>query len=284
MNRRGIAPLIIVVIIVVVAVVAGVGIYVVTRGGGGPGGLSLYSGSQSWEIPSSILGSVNIPSGIDYAGYTVSGASVQDVLNWYKGQMTGWTLENEVPITSSGGMEIGGLIYRNGNNGAGIVVMSGTGLSGTCYILATGPWSTLSGGGEVAGGGGGGGITGATSLQFNISEIYGGVTTITGTFMAKDIGTSNLKIRFEGTLSGQSMTLVANGAQQTVWVENGGVWTDLSENFSAYENTWGTVPQTVKTDLSGWTSGTYTSPDGTVTISNIQVNPTLDDSLFVHVS
>jgi len=34
--------------------------------------------------------------------------------------------------------------------------------------------------------------------------------------------------------------------------------------------------------LSGWTGGTWTSPDGTVTISNIQVNPSLADSLFQH--
>jgi len=275
MNQKGIAPLIIVVIIVVVAVAAGVGIYVATRGGGVPGGLSLYPGSQSWEIPSSILGSMNIPSGMEVAGYTVSGASVQDVLNWYKGQMTGWTLENEIPVTLPGGVEISALIYRNGNDGAGIVVMSGTGLSGTCYILATGPWSTLSGGG--GGGGGGGGITGATSLQCTVSA-----SGTTGTFMVKDIGTSNMKIRFEETGAGQSMTLIINGELQQAWGENNGVWIDMSSAFSPAWDQWSQTVQTVENDLSGWTSGTWTSPDNTVTISNIQVNPSLADSLFEH--
>jgi len=153
MDRRGIAPLIIVVIIVVVAVVAGIGIYVATRGGGAgggggvPGGLSLYPESQSWEIPSNIR--ENMPSGvgINYAGYTVSRASVQDVLNWYKGQMTGWTLEVEnMPVTLPGGAEMRALIYRKDNDAAVIVAGSGTGLPSTCYILLTAPWSMFESG------------------------------------------------------------------------------------------------------------------------------------------
>ena len=58
--------------------------------------------------------------------------------------MTGWTLESE-PVMSMGGVEIGGLIYMKGDDGAGIIAMSGMGLPGTCYILATGPWSAFGG-------------------------------------------------------------------------------------------------------------------------------------------
>ena len=164
MKNRGIGVVDILAIVVVIVAVAGAGMIISAvprggenaggggsggagsgEGGGGLGGLPVYPGSRSWEIPSDIKSILNIPAGVKVAGYSVSGASVQDVLNWYKGQMTGWTLENEVPVTSDGGMEIGALVYRNGDNGAGIVVMSGMGLPGTCYGLGTGPWSAFAG-------------------------------------------------------------------------------------------------------------------------------------------
>ena len=152
--EEGISTAAIVAIVVTVVVVAvAVPVVILLKGGGGPSGLSLYPGSQSWEIPSDIR--ENIPAGVEVAGYTVSGVSAQDILNWYKCQMTGWTLK-------MGGVETGILIYRNGNDGAAIVAMSGTGLPGTCYILATAPWSTFV---EMFGGGtttttttGGGGL------------------------------------------------------------------------------------------------------------------------------
>jgi len=138
MGERGVSSIIVVIVVVIAIAAAALGgYYLGTRRGVGPGSLSKYSGSQGWNIPSTYR--ENIPAGnVNFAGYTVSGVSVQDLLDWYKGQMTSWTLEDEVTNTSIGGITIGALIYVKGNDSAGIIVMSGAGLPNTCYILATG--------------------------------------------------------------------------------------------------------------------------------------------------
>jgi hypothetical protein len=142
LEEKGVSSIIIVIAVVIAIAAAALGgYYLGTRRGGGLGDLPKYSGSQSWNIPSAY--STGIPENVNFAGYTVSGTSVQDLLNWYKDQMKGWTLENELPVTSESGMETGALIYRNGNDGAFIAVISGTGLSGTCYILGIASWSVF---------------------------------------------------------------------------------------------------------------------------------------------
>jgi hypothetical protein len=118
-----------------------------------------------------------------------------------------------------------------------------------------------------------------TSLQFDVSSTAGGVSA-TYTLMAKNIGTSNLMMRIDGTFSGQAIIYIINGAQQKAWMYVSNTWMDLSASFSSYWGTWSQTFQGYQTDLSGWTGGTWTSPDGTVTISNIHINPSLADSLF----
>ncbi len=172
MKQKGVATAAIAVIVIVIVAVAGVGVYLVTKGeekggggGGGEGGgeevggLPLYAGSENWEIPAEIQAGFhleNLPAGIEIAGYCVEGASVQEVLNWYKGQMTDWTLENEQPVTEvpEAGITMGSLFYHKGTEGAAILAISGTGLTGTCYILAAGLWSAFEEGGGAGGGGG----------------------------------------------------------------------------------------------------------------------------------
>jgi hypothetical protein len=61
---------------------------------------------------------------------------------------------------------------------------------------------------------------------------------------------------------------------------SGGQWIDLSSTYSTQWDQWSQSFAGYKESLSGWTGGTYTSPDGTVTISDIQVNPDLSNSLF----
>jgi hypothetical protein len=128
------------------------------------------------------------------------------------------------------------------------------------------------------GGGGGGGNTGsATSLQCDVTDTSSGYTL---TLKAKDIGSSNMKMRIDMTAP-TAMSIIVNGTQQTAWMQYGGTWTDLSSTFSTYWDTWNSSFTGYQTDLAGWTgSGSITV--GTVTFSNIQVNPSLDDSLFTH--
>ena len=67
------------------------------NGNGGESDIPKYPGSQNWEIPAEMLAEMGVPEGAEVGGYSVEGASVQEVLNWYKNQMTEWTLEMEKP-------------------------------------------------------------------------------------------------------------------------------------------------------------------------------------------
>lgn len=145
-----------------------------------------------------------------------------------------------------------------------VVIVVAAGVSVGAYVVVKG------------GGGGGGGIGSATSSSFDVTIAGTG----TYTFQAKDIGSNNLKVRVTGSAAGTDFIYIVNGATQTAWRDFGGTWTQ--EDFSTVWSTWETAFSGYQTELDSWMGGTYTSPDGTVTISNIQVNPSLDDSLFTH--
>jgi hypothetical protein len=124
--------------------------------------------------------------------------------------------------------------------------------------------------------GGGGGIAGVESLQFDVATAGGDAFTIA----AKNIGASDQMIRVDGTVGGQDMIIVLNGAEREAWVCVAGTWTDLSSSFSIMWDQWNKALQDYQACLSGWTGGTWQSSDGTITISNIQVNPSLSESMF----
>jgi len=153
------------------------------------------------------------------------------------------------------------------------------------------------------GGGGlgpGNGIASATSLSFNADFTLptsptadGSVGALSmfalGTNKLKDIGSVNMKIRCEGTVQGQTVIFIVNGEQRKAWVYRDGQWLDLSENYS-WDEIWDVscgengLITGYQIALSGWTGGeyTYTDPTGTsIRFYDIELNPTLDDSLFV---
>jgi FlaG/FlaF family flagellin (archaellin) len=125
-------------------------------------------------------------------------------------------------------------------------------------------------------------IEGATSLQFSV-DVTSGSTSYTNTYMAKNIGTSNMMIRIEMT-DGYNATDIVNAAQQKVWEYANGEWTDLSDAFADQWGSWSSTWSGYKNSLMNWTGTgewTYTNPDGSsVRIYDISVNPTLADSLF----
>jgi len=131
----------------------------------------------------------------------------------------------------------------------------------------------------------GGGAGEFSSLQCDFESTYGG-TSSSGTLYIKDIGTPNMKVRAETTTMGQNVIMIINGETQEAWMYSMGTWTDISSMFSSYWDQYQSQAQTYTTQLSGWTGGDYTYTDptsgATVTLSNIQINPSLDDSLFMH--
>ena len=135
------------------------------------------------------------------------------------------------------------------------------------------------------------GIATATSYQFNETGTASNGTVLDTLFYAsKNIGTSNVDLlEVITTPSSGYLEYIINGAQQKAWVYQNGQWTDLSSEFS-------TILPTVQSAAGIYTnmleayggsgSYTYTIPSGqpnagdTATFTNIQINPSLPDSLF----
>jgi hypothetical protein len=127
-------------------------------------------------------------------------------------------------------------------------------------------------------------VAGASSLQFSV-DITGGASAGTYTFMAKNIGTSDMMIRVEASDDYELIDIV-NGAQQKAWESVNGEWTDYSATYADQFNVWDSTLTAYKSSLASWTGAseyTYTDSDGnSVRIYNISLNPTLADSLFEH--
>ena len=124
------------------------------------------------------------------------------------------------------------------------------------------------------------GVADATSIQFTV-EITGGDSAGTYDYYAKNIGTTDMMIRVE--IPDYDFVYIVNGAEQKAWQNQGSGWEDLSSDFQTQWDIWEPTYQAYVDQLASWTSGdyTYTASDGaSVTIANIIVNPTLEDSLF----
>jgi len=125
------------------------------------------------------------------------------------------------------------------------------------------------------------GIEGASSLEFTI-EITGGDAAGTYNYKAKNLGTDDIMIRIDIPMEGMQLGYIVNGVQDKAWANEGSGWV-LSDSFSDQLDLWKATWDGYTTNLATWTSGdwTYTDTDGsTVTITDITVNPTLEDSLF----
>jgi len=197
MEQKGIGAVIAIVIVIIVAAAAA-GAYILTKGdegaapgeGGGEGeeagGLPLYSGSTSWEIPAELAENLLVfGEGVETAAYSVENVSVQDLVDWYKDQMTDWTLENETVGTPPGAppeVVMGMLMFSKDSEGAIIRVFSGLSEANpswpedTCYILHTGSASEFEQGGE--GGENEGGTGGETGDNVGVENLplYSGST------------------------------------------------------------------------------------------------------------
>jgi len=148
-------------------------------------------------------------------------------------------------------------------------------------------WALTNTGGDNGGNGGNGGedvytAQNATSLQFTVSATEG--TSIgTTIYSAKNIGTDDMMVRVEIQAEGMSIIYIVNGAQDKAWANEGSGWTDLSDTFSDQWDLWAPTFTAYKGSFEGWESGewTFDDTDGfTVTVSDIAINPTLEDSLF----
>jgi uncharacterized protein (UPF0333 family) len=151
--------------------------------------------------------------------------------------------------------------------------------------VGVGVYLAMSNTGENGGNGGGEtpDVEGATSLQFSVAITAEGESIGTYTYMAKNIGTSDMMIRVEMS-NGYELVDIVNGAEQKAWEYMAGEWTDLSDTFSDQWDAWDSTWQGYKNSLADWTGTgdwTYTDTDGSsIRVYDIAVNPSLADSLF----
>jgi len=124
----------------------------------------------------------------------------------------------------------------------------------------------------------------ATSLSFNADTTVSGME-YTMTFKVKNIGSPNTKFRIDGTVAGQEFKLIMDAGEEKAWMWMSATgWQDVSAVMQTYLEQYQTEFEAYRTELSGWTGGDYTYTDpatgASVRIYNIEVNPTLPDSLF----
>ncbi|MFO7773843.1 MAG: hypothetical protein R6V59_07940 [Dehalococcoidia bacterium] len=125
-------------------------------------------------------------------------------------------------------------------------------------------------------------IATATSLHFTVE--WTNDEKMVWTYMAKDIGTENLKLRIEMT-NGYDMAYVVNGELREVWVVSEGEWVAMPD--AQWDEWWDEHRADLHahiSELHDWTHGdwTYTEPitGYSVRIYNIQVDPHISDALF----
>jgi len=113
-------------------------------------------------------------------------------------------------------------------------------------------------------------VADATSIQFTVTSEDG-----TYLYSAKNIG-DNTVLAIEYIDESHGFTTIIDGEHQMAADNMSGTW--VEQDFQETKSDWQPMFETYLHDLSGWTSGDWT--DGSTTISNIKVNPTLDDSIF----
>jgi hypothetical protein len=127
-------------------------------------------------------------------------------------------------------------------------------------------------------------VADATSLEFMANVTSNGIT-VTHACYGKNMGSSNLTVRVD-ILAGESgnWSHVLDQGQGKSWnCTNSGAWIEVG-NFTDDWNSWGTRWTNFVTNLNNW-NGTgdysYTSSNGNaVTIYNVEINPSLPDSIF----
>ena len=136
------------------------------------------------------------------------------------------------------------------------------------------------------------GIATATSYEFNETGTASNGTVLDTVYYAtKNLGTSNVDlIEVASTPSSGTVEYIINGGEQKAWVYENGQWTDISAEYTSIQpsvQSSAGIYVNMLEYYGGSGSFTYTIPSGqpnagdTAKFTNIQINPSLPDSLFV---
>lgn len=161
MDKKGVGTLALAAIVIVVTIVGG-GAYFLFSGEGEPAGgpsenqptgggeteemgIPVYSGATSTLITSEMKSGFGITSDVKCDGYTVD-ASAENIMDWYKSQMSDWILMNENSSTppEEPNITVYTQRYKKNDNGAFIFASSETETSElTTFGIVTGSWATI---------------------------------------------------------------------------------------------------------------------------------------------
>lgn len=134
-------------------------------------------------------------------------------------------------------------------------------------------------------------IVTATSYEFNETGTAPNGTVLGTIYVAaKNLGTSNVDLyEVATTPSSGTFIYIINGGEQKAWAYENGQWTDISTEYASISSTVQSTASLYVNMLEyygGSGSYTYTIPAGQTnagdkaTFTNIQINPSLPDSLF----
>jgi len=135
------------------------------------------------------------------------------------------------------------------------------------------------------------GIATASSYEFNLTEVASNGTTIdTAFYAAKNLGSSSVEYLWIAQIpSTGTFEYIINGPQQKAWYIINGQVTDLSTEYTTQLSSVESNAGLYVNMLKGWGgsgSFTYTIPAGQpnagdkAEFTNVQINPSLPDSLF----
>jgi hypothetical protein len=119
------------------------------------------------------------------------------------------------------------------------------------------------------------------SIKFTVDSTATGGTTYTTNVSAKNIGQNNMLLLWENPYV--KTKTVVDFSKQTLWENLGGKWTEYPDAFSNVSSDWSQMWTQIQCGNS--TEVTYADDsNSTIRLYNIQINPSLPDSLFEHSS
>jgi oligoendopeptidase F len=125
---------------------------------------------------------------------------------------------------------------------------------------------------------GGGNNANVTSLKYIETVASSEAVSLTETISVKNIGSSNMIMLIETSLGKQ----VVDFGQEKVWIQTLGEWSEgTASGFNTLEEQWNQVWSRFQ-DQGGNSDITFKIKSVSFTVTDIQVNPTLSDSLFEH--
>jgi hypothetical protein len=124
----------------------------------------------------------------------------------------------------------------------------------------------------------------ASSLKYTQTTRYsdangGGQDTYT--VYVKNFGTPNIMSRYEGTYNGEQIISITDEGTRQMWQYYQGRWSDISGFYNATMSSqaWADLRNNLR-NWNGFGEVKFTIWGNDVTISDIEVNPSLPDALF----